>query len=120
VISIKYKYYAIDFDGTLVDANLKPLPYAIYVMNRIKEHGGEIAIWTCRTGEDLQIAIRILNENNIPYDCINETLPSFVNQWGNDGRKIWAEVYIDDLSIHNRNGIDWYEIEKWIFEEDLS
>jgi hypothetical protein len=119
VIVIRYKFFGIDFDNTIVDQKtLIPLPNAKHVMDRIKQNGGEIAIWTCRTGADLFEALYILNANNIPYDCVNETLPSFIEKWGNHGRKIWCDVYIDDLSIHNRNGIDWYEIEKWIFEED--
>jgi hydroxymethylpyrimidine pyrophosphatase-like HAD family hydrolase len=118
VIPIKYKYYAIDFDNTIINQKtLTLLPNAAKVMRRIKQNGGEIAIWTCRTGEDLDEAISILTQYSIPYDCVNETLPSFVEQWGNNGRKIFADVYIDDASIHNRNGIDWYEIERWIFNE---
>jgi hydroxymethylpyrimidine pyrophosphatase-like HAD family hydrolase len=118
VIAIKYHTYAVDFDDTLFDRNLKPLPNAIHTMQRIKENGGEIAIWTCRTGMDLRVAAKTLDQYNIPYDTINDTLPSFYEIWGNNGRKIWADVYVDNASIHNRNGIDWYEIEKWIFEED--
>jgi hydroxymethylpyrimidine pyrophosphatase-like HAD family hydrolase len=118
VILIKHKYFAIDYDGTLCDEHLKPLPNAIHTMQRIKENGGEIAIWTCRTGMDLKVAIKTLDQYNIPYDTVNDTLPGFMEMWGNNGRKIFADVYVDNASIHNRNGIDWYEIEKWIFEED--
>jgi hydroxymethylpyrimidine pyrophosphatase-like HAD family hydrolase len=118
VIVIRYKTFAIDVDGTILDENLKPLPNVIHTMQRIKESGGEIAIWTCRTGMDLIVAVKTLNQYNIPYDTVNDTLPAFYEKWGSNGRKIWVDTYIDNASIHNRNGIDWYEIERWIFEED--
>lgn len=113
---MKYKYFAIDFDGTITDRYTGKInPDAIRVINRIREHGGEVAIWTCRTDQDAEEAKQLLKESNLMYDSFNDTLPSVKKQWGGNGRKIWAEVYIDDLSIHCRNGVDWGEIEKWIW-----
>lgn len=115
---MKYKYFAIDFDGTIIDKKTKmPLPHATRVIQRIISEGGEVAIWTCRTDEDELEARNILKKFNIPFHSFNDTLPSVKEQWGENGRKIWAEVYIDDLSIHCRDGIDWLEIEKWIWGE---
>ena len=114
--TMKYKYFAIDFDGTIYNKVTKEiLQDAARVIQRIKDNQGEIAIWTCRTHEDEEEALRILHENNIPYDVFNDTLPSVKSSWGDNGRKIWAEIYIDDMSIHCRNGVNWSEIEEWIF-----
>lgn len=114
---MKYKYYAIDFDGTIYDRHLKTiLPNAKKVLDKIKKYGGEITIWSCRTGKDAKEARNILDKESVPYDTFNETLPSVRKEWGENGRKIWAEVYIDDLSKHNRKGnVDWNKIEKWIW-----
>ena len=35
----------------------------------------------------------------IEYDAVNEPLPEQISTWGNDTRKIWADVYIDDRAI---------------------
>lgn len=114
---MRYKYFAIDFDGTIFDKQTKEiLPHAARVINKIRECGGEVVIWSCRTDGDKEEMINILHQNEIGYDCVNDTLPSVKRQWGENGRKIWAEVYIDDLSVHCRNGVDWLEIEKWIWE----
>lgn len=119
---MKFKTFAIDFDDTITKGTKFPAigelrPHAKRVINRIKENGGEIAIWTCRTGEHEVKVRKYLEENGIPYDSFNEILPSERLQWGEGGRKIFADVYIDDHGIYammNR-GIDWLQIEKFIF-----
>lgn len=119
---MRYKLFVIDFDGTIVDSQFHEIiglkPHAKRVINRIYENGGEIGIWTCRTEEYLQACKEYLDMNGIKYHCINETLPTVRGQWGEDGRKIWGHVYIDDGGIyaHMNNGIDWLQIEEWIFE----
>lgn len=122
---MKFQKYAIDFDHTITINGRFPKigdvrPHADRVIRRLKENGAEIAIWTCRTGEHAMTAYNFLKENNIPFDTFNDTLPSEKEIWGDSGRKIFAECYIDDLSIHAQmqGGIDWLELETYIFEEE--
>ena len=97
---LKYKYIAIDFDGTIVGddyPDIKELkPYVKRVINKIKEIGGEIIIWTCRCGKQLDECIKFLEANNIPYDAINENHKDLKRKFNNDTRKIGADIYIDD------------------------
>lgn len=122
---LKYETIAIDFDGTIVSDGVfpeigEPLPHAIRVINKIKEHGGEVAIWTCRSdGREVEVG-EFLEFIGVPFDKMNEPFDRNVEVYGNGGRKILADIYIDDKSIHaQKNGIDWLEIEDLLFDEKV-
>ena len=34
----------------------------------------------------------------VEFDAVNENLPEIIERYGSDGRKIYADVYIDDKS----------------------
>jgi hypothetical protein len=38
-------------------------------------------------------------ENKIPFDRINDNHPDKITLFGNNSRKIYADIYIDDKSI---------------------
>jgi hypothetical protein len=121
---MKFRTFAIDFDDTITIGTRFPAigelrPHAKRVIQRIKENGGEIAIWTCRTGEHEVMVRNFLKDNNIPFDSFNEILPSERTQWGEGGRKIFADLYIDDHGVYAmmNGGINWLEIEEFIFAE---
>lgn len=118
---LKYKRVAIDFDGTI--SQLKshpefgpPLMFAPDVIREIKAHGGEIAIWTCRCDEDESKVKSFLEQHNIPFDYFNEPFPSYLEEFSGNPRKICADIYIDDKSIHSEGIIDWLEINSKLFE----
>jgi hypothetical protein len=121
---MRFNTFAIDFDDTITQNTRFPeigelKPHADRVIRRIKENGGEIAIWTCRTGEH-EVKVRdFLEKHDIPFDSFNEILPSERLVWGDGGRKIFAHCYIDDKGIYAQmnGGIDWLELERYIFEE---
>mgnify|MGYP003580060400 CR=1 FL=1 len=121
-MKLKYKYFAIDFDGTIAYDDYPNVgnlnPGAKYVMKKIKELGGEIAIWTCRTDKAMQDAKDFLDKNNIPYDYFNSPFPHNVNEYGGDhSRKIFADVYIDDRAFpFCGKPIDWMEVQEMIFD----
>lgn len=122
---MRFKTFAIDFDDTITIKTKFPEigelnPHADRVIRRIKENGGEIAIWTCRTGHHELAVKNYLALHNIPYDSFNEILPSEKAEWGEGGRKIFAHCYIDDKGIYAqmRGGIDWLELESYIFGHD--
>ncbi len=121
-MKLKYQKIAIDFDGTI--ATIKPhpqigelIPHADRVIRKLKNYGAEIIIWTCRSGSDEIKVKNFLMEHNIPYDKFNENLQSSIEEFKDNSRKVHADIYIDDKSLHCK-GIDWLEIEKLLFEEE--
>lgn len=119
---LRYQTFAIDFDATIVTDGVFPKigelkPHAKRVMDKIVSHGGQIAIWTCRSGErELEVKDWLI-DHQIPFDTLNEPFPQNVTYFGNGGRKILADCYIDDKGIYAlMNGsIDWLQIEEFIF-----
>ena len=104
---------AIDFDGTIVTDTFPAIgelkPNAKKTINRLKNEGYYIIIWTCRTHIRLLEAIDFLVKSGIKYDQINQSCPENVRQYnGIDSRKVYADLYIDDKGI----GVlpDWLEI----------
>lgn len=121
---MKFKTFAIDFDDTIVDnknvtfPEIGTLKYdADRVIKKIRDNGGEIAIWTCRSGEHEKGVKDFLSKHEIEYDSFNAVLPCEKEQWGEGGRKIYADVYIDDHGIYAmmNGGISWIQIEIFIF-----
>lgn len=125
-MEIKNKIIAIDWDGTIVENGYFPeigvlKPNAINVIKRIINEGGQIIIWTCRGGEKQYKAIKNkLNENGVYDFIINDHSPDMLELFEKNSPKVFADLYIDDRSLHaiKKGGIDWYEIEKMLFEDD--
>lgn len=120
---MRYKLFGIDFDGTIAyDAypNIGELiPGAKETITKIKNNGGKIAIWTCRSGEHGKLVKDFLHKNNIPYDTFNEAFEENIIQYGGDSRKIYADCYIDDKCLlWNGNSVNWKIVDKLIFEEN--
>ena len=66
--------YAIDFDGVLVEneyPEIGPLnERAKQLVTSIKEHGDTFILWTCRSGEELDAAVKVLEDAGIPRGLI--------------------------------------------------
>lgn len=97
---MNFKSFAVDFDGTLcVDEYPgigKPnLELITYLMER-KSAGDKLILWTCREGEYLEQAVRWCREQGLEFDAVNDNLPEYKEKYGNDCRKVFASVYIDD------------------------
>ncbi|MGL5913218.1 MAG: hypothetical protein ACRCZB_03555 [Bacteroidales bacterium] len=94
---------AIDFDGTIVRGEYPSIeglqPYAKYNINKLYEEGHYIIIWTCRTGEHLLDAINYLIEQGVRFHRVNDHSPDNVAKYGDGGKKIYADVYIDDKQV---------------------
>lgn len=92
--------YAIDFDGTIVENSYPKIgslrPEAELFIRSIKANGNQFILWTCRTGALLDEAVRFLREHDIAPDYVNENTPESIEHFGNDSRKIFADIYIDD------------------------
>lgn len=95
---------AIDFDETIVFnepfPNIKGvLPKADYYINKLYEEGYYIIINTCRYGQHEHEAVEYLKLNSIPFHLINAHHPDLITFYGNDTRKISADIYIDDKNL---------------------
>jgi hypothetical protein len=96
---------AVDFDGTLFETDypriicpnkqlIKNLIWACDIL------GAKLILWTCREGKELDDAVKACKKYGLEFDAVNDNLPELKEKWGNNPRKIYADIYIDD---HNRN-----------------
>lgn len=94
---------AVDFDGTLCknkwpeigEPNQKLFDYLI----REKKLGTKIILWTCRHGEHLTDAVIWCAQRGLEFDAINDNLPDRVEVFGDNTRKVFAHMYIDDRAV---------------------
>ena len=91
---------AVDFDGTLCKSVFpncgEPIAEVINAVKEMKRTGATIILWTCREGRTLDIAVEWCRGQGLEFDYINENCPERIKSWGNDCRKIGADIYIDD------------------------
>lgn len=107
---------AVDFDLTIHTGKYPAIgvvaPYARESLKALAAEGHYIIIWTCRTGDLLLEAINWLVENDIPFSRVNDHNPENFAQYGDGGKKIYADVYIDDRQV---GGLPtWPEIVEWV------
>jgi predicted mannosyl-3-phosphoglycerate phosphatase (HAD superfamily) len=111
---------AIDFDGTIVKHKFpnigEPLEDAFEVMKELKEAGWVLILSTCREDEGYKIerqflknAVDFCRENGIEFDGVNET-PQECEFRPDGGRKVYADVYIDDRNLGGFPG--WAAVRK--------
>lgn len=113
-LKLQGKVIAVDFDNTIARTKypeiIEPIYETIDLLRNLKSKGAKIILWTCREGEPLEAAVKWCKENDVPIDLVNENLKERSEYWGNDSRKIGADLYIDDKSFslwHDcRNAID--------------
>lgn len=90
---------AIDFDGVIVDDCYPEIGRlkddASHSLNLLSKHF-TIIIWTCRSGLDLEVVRQFLEEHHLPFDYLNENTIENKRLFGNDSRKIFADIYVDD------------------------
>lgn len=94
---------AVDFDGTLCENDWPgigtPRYEVIDMLIKARKHGDRIILWTCREGQLLQNAITWCGEHGLTFDAVNSNLPERIEMFGNDSRKISADVYLDDRAL---------------------
>lgn len=100
----QYKSIAVDFDGTLSFGRWpkvgKPNTELINFLKRWSNNGNKLILWTCRTGQALEIAVKWCEQQGIFFDAINDNLQEYIELYGSNSRKICCDYYIDDKSIH--------------------
>lgn len=104
---------AVDFDGVVVEEKFPEigplLPGAKETISWLYRSGNWVVINSCRAGEEERAMIDFLKGQGIPYHAVNANLPHRIEHFGNDCRKIGADIYIDDHSIF-ADEIDWRDI----------
>ena len=92
----RFKFYAFDFDGTIVTNKFPEtgeiIDGTVKKLNKLwEEISNVVIIWTCRSGDFLNLMNKFLLDNKIPFDFINKN--PFVDYGSN---KIFANEYYDD------------------------
>lgn len=93
---------AVDFDGTIVEHEYprigKEKPFAFYTLKKLQADGHQLILWTSRQGTALDEAVEFCRRNGVEFYAVNKNFPEEV--WDeNVGRKIVADIYIDDRNL---------------------
>ena len=101
-----FTLYAIDFDGTIVKNKWPeigdPIAEVCNLILDIQKRGDKWILYTMREGDLLQKALKECDRLGLKPDAVNDNLPYLKCEFGNNPRKIYADVYIDD---HNDGGL---------------
>jgi ribonucleotide monophosphatase NagD (HAD superfamily) len=113
------KVIAVDFDGTLVKHLYphigEPIQENIDFIKYLQSKGWKLILWTCRCGEELQSAVTYMEHcHNLKFDTINDNIEAFSKQFGNNSRKVYADIYFDD-----RASFDLEHLKKLINSEGI-
>jgi len=107
---------AIDFDGVITDRGVsiegefgKITDGTRKALSKLKELGVKIIIFTAR--EDKDNVEKFLNENNIPYDEINENVDI-----DNLSEKVVADVYVDDRAFRFEG--NWNRVIDFVLDKE--
>lgn len=99
--------WAIDYDGVLDHAGWprvgKPDMSVIDYLKQCQANGDKLILWTCRDGGALQAAVDMCKGVGLTFDAVNDHLPELKERFGNDCRKIYADVYLDDKAENIRD-----------------
>lgn len=94
---------AVDFDGTLCENKYPEIGTAkSEIVNYLKVrkiYGDKLILWSCRVDEKLNEAVEWCKDKGLEFDAVNENLPEVIEAFGNDTRKIYADIYLDDRAI---------------------
>ncbi|WP_233379612.1 BT0820 family HAD-type phosphatase [Maribellus sp. CM-23] len=93
---------AVDFDGTIVEHKYpqigKELPFAFDTLKALQRKGHKLILWTYRTGQELDDAVELCRDKGLEFYAINRNYPE-EKLTENIGRKILADLYIDDRNF---------------------
>lgn len=104
---------AVDFDGTLCkdawpDIGEEDTDVLNYILENQK-NGARIILWTNREGIYLERAVAWCKDRGLIFDTVNDNIPENVKRFGSNSRKVFADLYIDDLAAAGTNDFrKWY------------
>ncbi len=107
---MKYEVVAVDFDGTICENAFpdigKPKKNIIKYVKRLAKEGSKIILFTCREdGEKRKLlseAVEFCEKHDIPIYAVNENPDNIYPALYKTpvGRKMYADLYIDDKAIN--------------------
>jgi hypothetical protein len=107
---------AVDFDGTIVEHEYpgigKEKLFAFRTLKELDKKGARLILWTFRTGKELEDAVEFCRKNGIEFYAVNKNYPEEILD-ETVGRKIDADIYIDDKNIGGFPG--WSGVWQMIF-----
>jgi hypothetical protein len=115
---------AVDFDGTCVTHEYPQIGRFIgaqKVLTRIVREGGQLILWTMRSGKELDDAVLWFADNRITLAGVQRNPDQ--NRW-TSSPKAYAKIYIDDAGLgaplkpglkDERPYIDWEVAELLLF-----
>lgn len=75
-MKLEYEIYAVDFDQTLAFGSWplaeQPNTNLINKLVSLQAEGDKIILWTCRTGDRLDAAIKLCSNNGLHFDAIKK------------------------------------------------
>lgn len=100
-MSEKKTIYAVDFDGTLCKSAWPEIgeandPLIRFLKEKQREEGALVILWTMREGELLDQAVEWCAERGLHFDAVNDNVEVLKEAFGNNPRKVYADVYLDD------------------------
>lgn len=98
-MKIKDTVFAVDFDGTCVTHEFPKVGRSVGaepVLKRIVKEGGRIILWTMRSGDQLEDAVRWFADNEIALWGVQRNPTQ--DEW-TESPKAYAHVYIDDAAL---------------------
>lgn len=97
------KAIAIDFDGCLCSNAYPEIGAPNWgVIERAKRQqraGAGLILWSCREGELLDEAVNACASWGLAFAAVNESLPDWIEAFGNRPRKVGASEYWDDRAV---------------------
>lgn len=94
--AINFKTIAVDFDGTLCYSEWpncgQPNHALIAYLQKWKQDGNKLILWTCRAGDALSKAVDWCKEHNLEFDAINDNLPEIMNSMAATAAKSLAII----------------------------
>ena len=95
--------FGVDFDGTLSFGQWPGCGPAndglIDFLIKRQISGDKLILWTCREGNDLEVAVEWCQQMGLVFDAVNDNLPEVIEKYGCNSRKISCDFYIDDKAI---------------------
>jgi len=111
---------AVDFDGTIVEHEYpkigKEKLFAFRTLKELEKCGARLILWTFRTGKELEEAVEFCRQNGIEFYAVNKNYPEEIID-ETIGRKIDADIYIDDKNLGGFPG--WSEVWQILFPYEL-
>ena len=71
----------------------------IIFLRQARDDGHKVILWTTRDGLILKEAINACRKWGLEFDAVNENLPERIAKYGNDSRKVSADIYLDDRAF---------------------